>query len=300
MSWFHTGEFYSLACAVLWAFAVILFRRGGEHVPPVALNLFKDVVGLALFLVTLLLLGIPLVPAEVPLSDWLVLLLSGAVGVGLADSLFFASLNRLGAGRSAIVDCLYAPLVVLCSAVYLDEPAGWTVLLAMVLMSCAILIGTWEPGRGAGATPSRSVRAGVAMGALSMVFMASAIVAAKPVLDRTDPWWAAAVRLAGGVAVLATQGAFPSNRAGVAAAFKPGRLWRITVPSAVIGAYLAMIVWIAGMKYTYTTIASVLNQSSSVFVLFLAAVLLRERLTARKVVAIAMGFAAGVLVSAGG
>src|SRR5512142_3050641 len=92
-SFFSTGEFYSIACALIWAVAVILFRKGGEHVPPLALNLFKDTVGLGLFLVTLPLLGVSLT-AHHPPSDWLVLLASGVLGIGFADTLFFACLNR--------------------------------------------------------------------------------------------------------------------------------------------------------------------------------------------------------------
>jgi len=46
------GEIYSLTCAVIWG-CVILFRKSGETIAPVALNLFKNTVALLLFLVTL-------------------------------------------------------------------------------------------------------------------------------------------------------------------------------------------------------------------------------------------------------
>ena len=58
----HSGEFYSALCAVLWAIAVVLFRKSGEHVPPVALNLFKGVFGLLMFLPTMAVLGLPFAP----------------------------------------------------------------------------------------------------------------------------------------------------------------------------------------------------------------------------------------------
>lgn len=49
------------------------------------------------------------------------------------------------------------------------------------------------------------------------------------------------------------------------------------------------------LKYTYTTTASVLNQLSPIFLLVLATVFLRERLTRRRVAAIAMRFAGAVV-----
>jgi drug/metabolite transporter (DMT)-like permease len=69
------------------------------------------------------------------------------------------------------------------------------------------------------------------------------------------------------------------------------------MPAAVIGTYLALLFWIMGMKYTYTTIASVLNQMSVIFMLIFATLFLREPLTWRKVVAIGLGFGAGLLVT---
>ena len=53
-----SGESYALLCALLWSGAVILFRLSGARTPPVALNLFKNTVGLSLITLTLLLLGL--------------------------------------------------------------------------------------------------------------------------------------------------------------------------------------------------------------------------------------------------
>jgi drug/metabolite transporter (DMT)-like permease len=294
----QAGEFYALACALLWAFAVILFRKTGETIEPVALNLFKAVVGLTLFFSTMLVLGAPFFPADTPAMDWVVLLASGALGIAIADSFFFASLNRLGAGRSAIVNCLYSPAVVLCSALYLGEARGPWLIPAMLMMGGAILVGTWNPEDSRGdETGRRSLRIGVALGALSMLLMAAGIVWAKPVLDRSDPLWATTIRLVGGASFLGLQGLLPRWRAGVIQVFRPGPHWKVAIPGAVLGTYFALFLWILGMTYTQTNTASVLNQSSTVFVLILATLFLREPLTWRRGLAIVIGMAAAVVVT---
>jgi drug/metabolite transporter (DMT)-like permease len=305
-----TGEFYSLACAVIWAGAIILFRKGGEHVTPLALNFFKDSVALGLFLVTLPLLGRSLAPPEYGWREWATLLVSGALGIGIADTLFFASLNRLGAVGSAVVDSLYSPFVVVCAFLYLGEPLRLPVVLGAGLMVGAIIVGTAQGAQVAAAAPDapaavpapaahparREAALGVVLGIASMALMAIGIVLAKPVLNRVDPWWAAFVRVLGGTAFLAVQALFPGNRGAVAACFRPSRVWRFTIPAAVVGAYVAMVVWVVGFKHTAAGVASVLNQTSSIFVLILAALFLRERITGRKVVAIVMAFAGAVIV----
>jgi len=295
LGWTQNGELSATLCGLLWAVAVILFKKSGELVPPVVLNLFKGSVGLVLFLATMLVFGLPLFPADASRADWIVLLLSGAIGIGIADSLLFAALNRLGAGRNAIVDCLYSPLVILCSIVYLAEPLSAWLFVAIGGMIGAILIGTWRPATVSDPAELKSIRIGVGLGALSQLLMAIGIVMAKPVLDTSEPWWATTVRLVGGWGFLIVHGLMPAHRRSTIRAFTPGRQWLLTVPASVVGTYLALIFWILGMKYTYTTTASVLNQMSTIFMLVLATLFLKEALTWRKVVAIVIGTAAGVL-----
>ena len=146
-----------------------------------------------LFLVTLPILGIALFAPEHSTRDWVTLLLSGALGIGVADTLFFASLNRLGAANSAVVDCLYSPFVVLCAIVYLHDSINVSVIAAMSLMAAAILIGTWEPRRAKSRAEAKAILVGVALGVVSMLLMAIGIVVAKPVLTYSDPWWATTV-----------------------------------------------------------------------------------------------------------
>ncbi len=293
--WLRSGEFFSTFCALLWAVAVILFRKSGEKVAPVPLNVFKNTIATLLFPVTMLIIGVPLFPSESTATDWVVLLLSGAVGIGIADTLLFASLNRIGAGRSAIVECGYSPFVILCSFIYLHEPVGPSLLIAVALMIAAIILGAWHPDRAGPPKDTKQVRHGVIYGVFAMILMAVGVVMAKPALAHVDAWWATAVRLWGGMAVLAVHGAMPRHRREVARCFRPSRQWLTTVPAAVVGSYLAMFFWILGMKYTMTTTASVLNQTSSIFCLVLATIFLREPLTRCRVAAIAMGFAGAVV-----
>jgi len=295
-----SGEFYSLMCALIWAAAVIMFRKSGERIPPLALNFFKDTIACVLLLCTLPLLGRPLFSEEYGWKKWLTLLVSGALGIGIADTLFFASLNRLGAVGSAIVDSLYSPFVVFSAFVYLGEPLRLPVVVGAGLMVAAIIVGTAEqPSEQAAEAPppnARRTALGIILGVISMALMALGIVIAKPVLNVVDPWWAATVRVVGGLAFLIVQVILSKQRKAVLACFRPQRVWRYSVPAAVFGAYLSMVIWVMGFKYTSAGVAGVLNQMSSIFVLILAAIFLKERVTLRKALAIGMAFVGAVTV----
>lgn len=282
---------------MIWAIAVILFRKSGERLSPLALNLFKNTIGLGMFLVTLPLLGASLFSADHSLSDWTFLLVSGAIGIGVADTLFFASLNRLGASNSAIVDCLYSPFVVVCAFFYLHESIGARVLLAVALMAGAILVGTWEPGKRRLHAKGSNVATGVALGVVAMLLMAIGVVLAKPVLGTASAWWVTTVRLIGGTVFLAIQGIVSKDRKEIFRTFIPGPQWKVALPAAVVGAYIAMITWILGMKYTQASTASVFNQMSTIFVMILAAIFLGEKLTPRRIAAIVMAFGGAILAA---
>lgn len=287
------GELYALACALVWAFAVILFQRSMERVGALALNLFRSSVSVPLLLLTLAVTGTPLI-RDAPARDYLILLASGVIGIAVADTLFHYSLNLVGAGISAIVSTLYSPLVVLLTFSFLGERLRAVDLAGMVLIASGVFLS----GRIA-LPPNRTHRQlawGIALGAVDMLLLAVSIVMAKPVLDHTPVVWATAVRQCGAFAVLLVMAGLSSRRRAHFAIYRPSEGWRFMVPGSLLGSYVALILWIAGMKYTLASVAAILTQTTTVFILLLAVVFLRERLTPRKLLAAALAVAGVLLI----
>ncbi len=290
--WLASGPSYALLTAGAWAVAVLLFKRSGEDISPTGLNLFKNVVALGLLALTFLVSGQPL-RSDAGWSEIAALLASGVVGIGVADTLFFRSLNALGAGRSAIVDCLYSPFVVVTSWLILGERLTTPAALGAALIVGAILLAASEDPHEP--IPRARLREGILLGALSMTLMSVSIVAVKPILERHSVLWSTTARMVGGIAalvppVLLSRG----TRAHVVAAFRPRAAWKFAIPGSIAGTYLALLFWIAGFKHGTAGITAILNQTSSLLVVVLAAVFLREPLTWRKAVAVLLGFAGGV------
>ena len=118
----YAGEIFSLASAVFWALAVVMMKRVGEKIHPVAMNLFKNVTGAILISITLYIIGEPLInPGFVTREDYIRLIASAIIGMGLADIIFLHSLNIIGAGISALVDTVYSPFVILLHIYYWEN-----------------------------------------------------------------------------------------------------------------------------------------------------------------------------------
>jgi drug/metabolite transporter (DMT)-like permease len=288
------GELLALLTALIWAAAVILLKRSGESVPPFALNLFRVTVSSALLLPTATLAGQANV-ASASLADIARLVTSGVIGIAISDTLFHASLNRVGAGISAIIDCLYSPLTVLLAFLTLNERLSALQLAGMVLVLGGVFAAArHDPPHG---VAPRQVAVGVAFGVLAMLALAIGIVIAKPALDRSPLLWAATVRQVGCLAVMLPAALASPYRRQALAALRPSRVWLHALPAAVLGSYLAMVCWIGGLKYTKVGVAAILNQSSTIYILILAAIFLKEPFTRRKLVASIVALAGILLVT---
>lgn len=290
------GEFYSLLTAMIWAVAVILIKKTGEAVSPFALNLFRVSVSSALLILTLWAQGGDLFRVAPP-RDYLLLCLSGVVAIALSDTLFHLSLNVVGAGVSAIVDSLYSPFTVLAAFLFLGERIGAPQLAGMCLVLLGVIAAAHQAPRPG--TSSGRLWAGAAWGVLAMLSLAAGIVIAKPVLDRSPVIWATAVRQVGSLAVMLPISLASRRRRRLFEVFLPSQVWKTAVPGAVLGSYLALMFWIAGMKYTQAGVAAILNQSCTVYILVLAAVFLKEPFTRRKCAACALALSGILLVTFG-
>ena len=137
----YLGQVLSLLAAVTWASAVILFKKSGETVHPIALNLFKNLLALILFLPTLWISGGTLM-RQVPAWEYFLFMLSGVLGIGIGDTLFLKSLNRIGAGLSAIVICLYSPFIIGLSYLWLGEKLAALQAVGALMIIAAVLLTT--------------------------------------------------------------------------------------------------------------------------------------------------------------
>ena len=288
------GETMALTTAVVWAFAVILFKKSGETVHPIGLNLFKNLLAAALFLPTIFIFGETLV-RDVPAEDYLLLLLSGVLGIGIADTLFFKSLNAIGAGLSAVVDCLYSPFIIGLSILWLGESLNFWQIVGVVMIISAVLTATSE--RKSSSIERRNIIIGVLWGVLAMAAMAVGIVMFKPLLNRSPLLWATEIRLVGGIVVLLPVLLFHPSRKAIVRSVMSSKRWGYTLSGSFVGAYLSMVLWLAGMKFTQASIAAALNQTSNVFIFIFAAIFLRDRITTFRLIGIGLGVAGALIVT---
>ena len=286
------GEFFALACAFSWALAIILFRRADDALPPFELNLFKNLLGFSLILPTLFVVeGFQL--AAFSAQEIAVTLLSGFLGIAVADTWYLRALSLMGASRTGIVAGLLSPFVILLSIIFLGESLrGWQ-LAGFALVMGGILLVTWRQNRRE--VDAAHLSKGVFYGISAVFLMAVGIVMVKEILENRPFMMTAEIRLAGGAGGMLIYMALRGRYEEVKQNFMKPLPWKLIISGSFLGAYLSMMMWLAGYKLIPASEASVLNETANAWIVVLAWLMLGESIGYRKAAGI-MLTSAGVIV----
>ena len=293
----------SLSSAVFWALAVVMMKRVGEKIHPVSMNLFKNVTGAILIGITLFIIGEPLINTEfVTREDYIRLIASAIIGMGLADIIFLHSLNIIGAGISALVDTVYSPFVILFAYLLLGEQLSAIQFLGGGLIIGAILFASAKLQH---IPINRSqLKYGIMLGIIAMTMMAFSIVLIKPVLNKFQgdvgkQLWFTGFRLIPGFIIPFLIFSYKNRSTDLISPFKDKKIWPYLLTAAFFSTYLGMSSWIIGMSLTKASTAGILNQTATIFILIFAWGFLNEPITKRRVFAILIAMVGAYLVFIG-
>ena len=286
------GEFLALSSAFFWALAVILFRRTNNVLPPFETNLFKIALGFVLIWPTLFLVDGFAIP-DYSLVELGVTLLSGYLGIAVADTWYLRSLHLVGASRMGIISSLLSPFVILLSVFFLAETLSIWQIAGFALVMAGLLLVTWRANREQ--VDARDLRKGMFYGVASIFLMAVGVVMIKEILETRSFMWTVQIRMIGGIVgmliYLAVRGRFRQ----VWQQYRQPLPWNLIIVASFLGSYVSMMMWLYSYKLIPASVSSVLNQSSNAWMVLLAWLILHEYVGLRKIYGLLLT-TAGVLV----
>ncbi|MBW4515969.1 MAG: DMT family transporter [Timaviella obliquedivisa GSE-PSE-MK23-08B] len=279
------GELAALSAALIWAIASFVYVIMGRQIPPLVLNFAKCTIAIILSLLTLWLMGdfspgFSLQTGMLPLG---LLLVSGALGIGLGDTAFFEALNCLGARRSLLIEALAPPLAALFAAIFLNETLNSRAWIGIFLTVGGV---TWVilervPNDFQG---KLHLWRGIGFGVLSALAQASGAVLSRAALAETSvsPLWGSLIRLLAGVFILLI---LMICQRQVWAEFYPLRDRRFLlslITTSFASTYLGIWLQQIALKFTATGIAQALTATSPLFVIPIA-LWMREKVSLRSI-----------------
>ncbi len=284
------GILIALGCALTWSISIICFRKAGEQMHPYSMNAFKNILGTLLCLLTLLASGTLITGFQNwGFSDWGLAILSGIIGIGVADALALYALQKVGAGRFAIIESVYAPSVILGSYFLFHEIMTFWQITGIVLVLGAMGYMTFDQHRHQHDSVKDGSRFwGILSGILSIILMAGGILIVKPLFEKTSLLSLVSLRLAAGAITSYILYASASRRSSPIRNMFRSEKFPYLVAGSLFGTYISMLLWLGGFKYERASIVAVVNQTSTILTVLMAYFYLGESLKKTQVIAIAV------------
>lgn len=263
-----SGELAALITALCWAVGARLYRKVGSVFTPLAMTFWKGVLAIISLWGLVLLTGQSGQLSTLSQQGLLLLLLSGAIGIGIGDTCFFQALKRLGDSQTMIVAETLAPLfTALLALAFIQEWLSWQQWLGMALTIGAVdaIIQCQKKS-----TADFSLT-GYSFAAIAALCQALGAVISRDVLTSTQvsAELASTVRLVGGVGLilplvlLRPRNLFPAST---------GSLWALLILATLIGTVAALYLQMLAFSQTKAAVVQTLFALSIVMSLGIAAV----------------------------
>ncbi len=283
------GCLAALGSAAAWAISSILFQKAGKDVSPAGILLGCGSIGV-------LYMGIALLPGglgPVEARTFLVLGLSGILGLTVGGVLFFRALMYLGPKLTVIMGLVCPVLTIVLAVILLRErpsPAAW---FGSIMTLAGISLVMWKkfpPEDRARAVP------GVIYSLLSALCTAFSIILAKIGVADIPAMEASFIRHLWAMAGLVVWGLVTRRIKDWLAPFKERSLVYLILFSGFIvifgGFWLSMV----SLKFLDVSIATTLSMTEPLFILPLTAFLLKEKVSAREIAGSLIAFSGVALI----
>tara|TARA_B100001123_G_C15222965_1_gene992023 strand:+ start:132 stop:1028 length:897 start_codon:yes stop_codon:yes gene_type:complete len=279
------GEMLSLGSAITWGISVSLFKIIGNTISPYILNPLKNTIGTILFIITCLIFTESSVIYKLSTIESLLLAISGVIGITIADVLFLRSLNILGTSRSSILNTIYSPVVIILAYFILGETLTLIHIFGGLLILGSIFYLSLNPDR----DDVQNINQGLLLGVIAYSLMAVGIIIVKPVLTKFShsvdaQLWIILYRLIPGTLLSYVTMSFMLTKNEIVLQLADKKIWPIILLGSFLGTYVGFAMWIVGMAKTSASIASILNQTSTIFIAFFGWLILKEKFSKKMMV----------------
>ena len=287
----HLGELMALSAAFCWALSTVMYRPIGYRLSAGVMNLLKNLIA-SLLLVLMIGAGWLFAGKSFGSMDgktFVLLAISGVIGIGLGDTFFFASLRQLGARRAMLMATLGPPLTALIGLYYPGEQLQWLAWVGIILTMAGVAWVITERAeiKGPAQTEHHTGR-GVMWGIAFSICAALAATVSRDAMVGTEARAdvAALIRIMSGVLTVCLLLPVIMRMDAKAKVQRPKMTlpgWGLFVVAVFFGTFLGIWLYQIAIDHTMAGIAQTLVTTSTLFVLPIAAVM-GERVTWRAMV----------------
>ena len=134
----------ALSAAIFWSIAVIIFKSASEEISPFLITALKNTIATICFIFLFYFTDISIWYDGFDKLDYFKILVSGILGMGLADVIFLYALSKIGANRIALINCFEPVVIYILSFLFLNTVLSNQQFFGFMIVVIAILIINYE------------------------------------------------------------------------------------------------------------------------------------------------------------
>ncbi len=293
----HYGELAALMAAAMWGSASIFFTLSSREVGAGNLNRLR------LVFAVIILGGIISATVgwswvgQITRDEYLLLGLSGVIGLAFGDRFYFSALKEMGPRLSTQVFALNPVTSTFFAWIFLGETLGfWALFGIAVAISGVILVTSERRQKGSGNSNHATTR-GVVFALVATACHSGAFVLAKHVMaDKIDSLTGSFVRMVAAMVVVWIVAALSGKVSSTFRSLSTPRRWKLVLAGSVLGPSIGVWVALIGITHAPVGIASTLMALTPLFVIPLVVVTQNETVSRRAILGSLIAFGGVVLL----
>ena len=284
------GYLAALCSAFLWSIAVVTFKSVSKDLSPFLINSVKNSIAFFLFIIVFNFLGLPFWYDGFILNDYLIIIASGILGMGIGDSLFIYALSRIKANQAAIIDTMAPVINYFLSFIILGTILNLSQTIGSLIVIIAILFITYE--NKIDKNQENVDKIGVLLQLIATVTSCYGIVILKPVLNKVGDSiqlqiWITVFRLLPGMLIAWIIFFSQKNSMLLLLKIKNRDVLKKMFLGSSLGTFIALSFWIIGYaNIPQPPIASIIGQTAVIFITVFSSFFLKEKITVIKSISI--------------
>ncbi len=298
----YFGAICALSAAFCWSIAVIIFKSASKEISPFLIVSLKNSIALLCFIILFLIFDVPIWYNSFTNIDYLKIIISGCLGMGIGDILFIYALSQIGANRVAIINCFEPGVIYFFSIIMLGTILTLQQLIGFIIVILSLLILSYEKDHD-DIDKKIKIR-GLLLQIAAILLSSFGIVLIKPILSKVNDsisiqLWVTAFRLFPGFIIAwiicLLQKDISSDLTTIRKKSKV--LWKILLSSG-LGTFIALSFWIVGYaNIEKPPVASIIGQTSVIFITFFSWLILKEKISKLRISSMLIAILGVVLIT---
>jgi len=270
------GIIAALASAASWAFATVVFDRLGKVIPYAGITFLKGMFSIVLMLLLVIVVGNF---KTISVNDAVILVISGIIGIAIGDTLFFKSLQDLGAKMQVLYFMLGQVVTMLLSFLLLGDVLSIEEYVGGIILLCGIVVVTW----GRQESHPNKMR-GIIGGFLSILCFSVSTIMIKYTEEDIDVISATFYRMLAGTLIMTLFGLTTRKMESWLLPLKEYKTLGLFLVNVVVLTIGGFILSMYAIKTISVSLASILSTTEPVFVLLLVYLINHEKVSKRELV----------------